>query len=103
MSGTPSHNATGPLQGMSYAAAASSSPPPETFKFPPVMPCKNSVSHSPSAHDRSCNVVLFGLPEGRSLVDSKKIVEVNPFKSRIYFVWVNSFLKLNFPLALILY
>ena len=57
------------------AAAASSSPPPETSKSPPVIARKNSVSHSSSANDRSCNVVLFGLPEGRSLVESKKVVD----------------------------
>ena len=60
---------------MSYAAAVSSSPPPETSKSPPVIPCKNSVSHSSWAGDCSCNVVLFGLPEGRSLVESKKVVD----------------------------
>ena len=75
LSGSPSHTATGSQPGMSYAAAASSSPPPETSKSPPVIARKNSVSHCSSANDRSCNVVLFGLPEGRSLVESKKVVD----------------------------
>ena len=75
VSSSPSHTATGSQPGMSYAAAASSSPPPETSKSPPVIARKNSVSHSSSANDRSCNVVLFGLPEGRSLVESKKVVD----------------------------
>ena len=60
---------------MSYAAAVSYPPPPETSKSPPVISCKNSVSHGSSADDCSCNVVLFGLPEGRSLVESKKVVD----------------------------
>ena len=75
LSGSPSHTATGSQPGMGYAAAASSSPPPETSKSPPVIARKNSVSHSSSANDRSCNVVLFGLPEGRSFVESKKVVD----------------------------
>ena len=75
LSGSPSHTATGSQPGMSCAAAAYSSPPPETSKSPPVIVRKNSVSHSSSANDRSCNVVLFGLPERRSLVESKKVVD----------------------------
>ena len=75
MSGSLSHIATGSQPGMSYAAAASSSPPPETSKSPPVIARKNSVSHSSSANDRFCNVVLFGLSEGRSLVELKKVVD----------------------------
>ena len=41
-----------------------------------MAPCKSSVSliYS-SADDRSWNVILFGLPEGRSLVESKKVVD----------------------------
>ena len=75
MSGSLSHTATGSQPGMSYVAAAYSSPPPETSKSPPVIVRKNSVSHSSSANDHSCNVVLFDLPEGRSLVESKKVVD----------------------------
>ena len=72
VSGSPSHTAT--QLGISNAAAVSSSPPPDTSKSP-VIPRKNSVSHSSLADDCSCNVVLFGLPEGRSLVESKKVVD----------------------------
>ena len=60
---------------MSYAAAVSSSRPSETSKSPLVMPRKKSVSHSSSADDCSCNVVLFCLFEGRSLVELKMVVD----------------------------
>ena len=100
---------TGSQPGMSYAAAVSSSPPPETSKSPPVIPHKNSVSHSSSANDHFCNIVLFGLPGGRSLVESKRLwmkflnsFLVNPFKAKICFVWVNLFLKLLLPFVLVL-
>ena len=45
-------------------------------KSPPLAPRKNPVSYSSSlANDRSCNIILFGLPEGSSLVESKKVVD----------------------------
>ena len=68
--------ATGVQPGVSYAAAASSESP-EASHPPSVVSRKCYVSQrpSPSADDRSCNVILFGLPEGRSLVESKKVVD----------------------------
>ena len=74
VSGAHSPDATGSQQ-VSYARAASSTPP-EVQKSTFAAPRKSSVSLSPSsADDRSCNVILFGLPEGRSLVESKKVVD----------------------------
>lgn len=55
--------------GVSYANVASSTLPPMVSKSS-VAPHKGLV-----ADDRSCNVILFGLPEGKSLVESKKLVD----------------------------
>ena len=76
VSGVSSPVATGVQPGVSYAAAASSESP-EASHPPSVVSRKCYVSQrpSPSADDRSCNVILFGLPEGRSLVESKKVVD----------------------------
>ena len=76
VSGVSSPVATGVQPGVSYAAAASSESP-EASHPPSVVSRKCYVSQrpSPSAGDRSCNVILFGLPEGRSLVESKKVVD----------------------------
>ena len=62
--------------GVSYAAAASSDSSGDSH-HPPVTSRKVCVSprSSPSTDDRSCNVILFGLPEGRSLVESKMLVD----------------------------
>ena len=77
MSGTHSPDATGSQQ-VSYARAASSTPP-EVQKSTFAAPRKSSISPSPSsADDRSCNVILFGPPEGRSLFESKKVVDEVP-------------------------
>ena len=76
VSGVSSPVATGVQPGVSYAAAAFSGSP-EASHPPSVVSRKSYVSQrpSPSADDRSCNVILFGLPEGRSLVESKKVVD----------------------------
>ena len=76
VSGVSSPVATGVQPGVSYAAAASSECP-EASHPPSVVSRKCYVSQrpSPSVDDRSCNVILFGLPEGRSLVESKKVVD----------------------------
>ena len=68
--------ASGVPPGVSYAAAASSDLPGDSH-HPPVTSRKVYVSprSSPSTDDRSCNVILFGLPEGRSLVESKLLVD----------------------------
>ena len=63
VSGVSSPVATGVQPGVSYAAAASSESP-EASHPPSVVSRKCYVSQrpSPSADDRSCNVILFGLP-----------------------------------------
>ena len=74
VSGVSSPVASGVQPGISYAAAASSDSPGDSH-HPPVTSRKVYVSQrsSPSTDDRSCNVILFGLPEGRSLVESKML------------------------------
>ena len=65
--------ATSAQPGLSYAAAASS-PLPPVSRQPSVVSHRHPQRPSP-ADDRSCNVILFGLPENRSLFESKKVVD----------------------------
>ena len=76
VSGVSSPVTSGAPPGVSYAAAASSDSPGDSH-HPPVTSRKVYVSPRsfPSTDDRSCNVILFGLPEGRSLVESKMLVD----------------------------
>ena len=76
VSGVSSPVASGVPPGVSYAGAASSVSPGD-FHHPPVTSRKVYVSprSSPSTDNRSCNVILFDLPEGRSLVKSKMLVD----------------------------
>ena len=60
--------------GVSYAAAASSIPLSEVSHEPSVVPLMSSQRNA-SVDDCSCNVILFGLPGGKSLVESKKVVD----------------------------
>ena len=68
--------ASGVPPGVSYAAATSSDSPGDSH-HPPVTSRKVYVSPRsfPSTDDRSCNVILFGLPKGRSLVESKMLAD----------------------------
>ena len=91
MAGVSSMVASGSQPGVSYAAAASSITFPEVSHHSAVISHKSSSSWRPSsADDRSCNLILFGLLEGRSLVESKKVVDelflVILSKSRICFI-----------------
>ena len=56
----------------SYAAATSSN---ATVPLSSSPVARNLSAKSPPSGDRECNLILFGLPEGRSIVDTKDSVD----------------------------
>ena len=67
---------TNDLSTNSYAAVASSFIPPSNVNSLPSPPAHKAPSLSHSAPDaRDCNLILFGLPETESIIDTKASVD----------------------------